>query len=67
MMNYWLVHYQQRYHNRPDWQTSNAVVKGCCGKWFIGVKERSDYQAESEFLSATPITKASYDILKDTL
>lgn len=66
-MNYWLVHFQQRYYGRPDWMTANAVVKGCCGKWFIGVYERSADKAESQFLSATPITKASYDALKEML
>jgi hypothetical protein len=67
MTQYWLVYYRQRWLGRPDWQTANEVIKGCPGTWFHGVLTRNNDKAESQFLSATPITAASFKLLKGEL
>lgn len=65
-MKYYLVTYQQRWYERPDWQMGNDVTTDP-GMWFVGLKERNDEKASSVFLSAVAITKTAYNKLKEEL
>lgn len=67
MKKYYLICYQQKRHERPDWQTANAVTDKDPGAWIAEMTNKHNEVATTVILSAVQITQAGYKAAKEAI
>lgn len=64
MKKHYLICYQQKWHERSDWQTANAVTDKDPGAWLAEMTKKHEIVAATVLVSAVQITQVGYKAAK---
>lgn len=67
MKKHYLITFQQKWHERTDWQTANAVTDKDPGVWLAEMTKKHEEVAKTVLVSAVQITQAGYKAAKEAI